>query len=280
MTPLRSKMIRELKIRNYAADTQRAYLSSVIELAAFFKKSPDKLSNEDIKDYILHLTEDRQLANSTLGQKSAGIRFFYHEVLGDKGKYIQIPPRKTSKHLPQILSVQELEKLFTVVTNLKHKLMLMTTYSAGLRVSELVNLKPIHIESDRMQIRVEQGKGKKDRYTILSERLLHELRDYWKVYRPKSWLFPRNGRDEKMSTKNPWRVYEKNRQKAGIKRGNGIHTLRHCFGTHLLEAGTDVRIIQQLMGHRSLRTTALYLQVSTKRLASVKSPFDLIELPK
>lgn len=279
MTELRKKMIEDMKIRCFAPNTQMAYISAVAAFAKHYKKSPALLGNEDIKAYILHLVEDRQVAWNTLNVASSAIRFFYNITLGDKSKNIDIPPRKNKKHLPQVLSLEELESLFNTEKNMKHRVMLMTTYAAGLRVSELIALKPIHIESDRMLIRVEQGKGNKDRYTILSKRLLHELREYWKVYRPKTWLFPRKDNpDQQMSTKNAWRVYEKAKLNAGIKRGNGIHTLRHSFATHLLEAGTDLRVIQKFMGHTSLSTTAIYLQVSAGHIASVKSPLDLIDL--
>lgn len=156
----------------------------------------------------------------------------------------------------------------------------MTTYAGGLRVSELVQLKPIHIESDRMLIRVEQGKGNKDRYTLLSEQLLLNLRDYWKAYRPKIWLFPSKDPNKPLTTMCAENAYNIAKQKAGIKRGRGIHTLRHCFATHLLEAGTDIRTIQMLMGHRSILTTMIYMQITRKRLTSVKSPLDLINFSK
>lgn len=277
MTELRNKMIRDMTISCFADNTQRAYLSAVSSLARYFKKSPELLNNEDVKDYLFHLREERQLSWSTLNVNASGIRFFYHVTLSDQGKIIDIPPRKKRSKLPQVLSVEELERLFDAASNLKHRVLLMTTYAAGLRVSELVELKPVHIESDRMQIRVNAGKGHKDRYTILSKRLLHELRNYWKAYNLKSCLFPGKDIDKPMATRNAWRAYENARLKAKIPRGNGIHTLRHSFATHLLEAGTDIRVIQKLMGHRSLSTTEIYLHVSVKRLTSVKSPFDLIE---
>ena len=155
----------------------------------------------------------------------------------------------------------------------------MTTYSAGLRARELVRLEPIHIESDRMLIRVDQGKGNKDRYTLLSERLLVELREYWKAYRPKKWLFPVKNTDRQMSRRNALRVYNEAKRKANIKRGDGIHTLRHCFATHLLEAGVDLYTIQKLMGHKSIRTTVVYFQITRRRLTTLKSPLDLMDFP-
>lgn len=279
MSPLREKMIKEMKIRRFAENTQRAYITAVAQLANFYQKSPALLNHEQVQEYLLHLSEKRKLEWSSCNVAASAIRFFYNETLNDHNVRFTIPPRKMQAKLPHILSHEELERLFNAESNVKHRSMLMATYAAGLRVSELVRLKPIHIESDRMLIRIEQGKGNKDRYTILSKRLLSELRNYWKVYRPKIWLFPSKNTNKQMSTKNAWRVYDKARRKAGLQRGKGIHTLRHCFATHLLESGVDLRTIQTMMGHGSIKTTMIYLQISRKRLTSIKSPFDLIDYP-
>ena len=191
---------------------------------------------------------------------------------------LSIPPRKKEKRLPVVLSQNEIERLFHVTTNLKHRVLLMTTYAAGLRVSEVVRLKPLDIESDRMMIRVEQGKGNKDRYTMLSPRLLSQLRVYWRQYRPSAWLFFGKLPHRPLPTATAQRIYYTAKRKAGIKRARGIHTLRHSFATHLLEAGYDVRKIQIMMGHKSLSTTTTYLHVTRDTIASVKSPLDLLNM--
>jgi site-specific recombinase XerD len=183
-----------------------------------------------------------------------------------------------SKRLPEILSGKELERLFGVTTNIKHRVLLMTAYAGGLRVSEVVRLKVTDIHSDRMMIRVEQGKGRKDRYTLLSERLLGELRAYWKLKHPDPWLFPGHS-NLPMTREMAHHIYVTAVKKAGLRRQGGIHTLRHCFATHLLEAGVDLRTIQLLMGHNSIRTTVRYLQMTSKTLQGTRSPLDLIALP-
>ena len=192
---------------------------------------------------------------------------------------LAIPPRKQKKQLPEILSTEELERLFASAANPKHRMMLMTTYAGGLRVSEVVRLKVNHIESDRMMIRVDDGKGNKDRYTILSERLLKELRIYWTMYHPTLWLFPSKDPNKPMHIGTAQKIYYTAKKRAKIKRAKGIHTLRHCFATHLLEAGEDLPTIQILMGHTSITTTMVYLHVTRKKLASTRSPFDLLEIP-
>jgi site-specific recombinase XerD len=209
----------------------------------------------------------------------SGLRFFYTHALGMDSVFLSIPPRKSDSTLPEIFSTEELEKLFSALTNQKHRVLLMTTYAAGLRVSEVVGLKITDIDSNRMMIRVEQGKGRKDRYTILSRRLLEELRIYWRMYRPSVWLFY-SGKKTKLplSVSSLQRVYNQAKDKAAITKGKGIHTLRHCFATHLLEAGVDLRTIQMLMGHSSIMTTMGYLQVTKKHLGSTQSPFDLLNI--
>ena len=227
MTKLREKMIKDLKVRRYSENTQRAYVTAVAGMAGYFMKSPDQLSQEDVQNYLFYLLEERRLSWSSCNVAASGISFFYNVTLAESRKKITIPPKRQQSKLPEVLSKEELERLFDSVSNLKHRVMLMTTYAAGLRASELVGLKPRHINSDRMLIFVDQGKGNKDRYTLLSERLLYELRNYFRAYHPKTWLFPAKGVDKKMSTKNAWRTYDRARRKAGIKRRNGIHTLRH-----------------------------------------------------
>ena len=278
MSQLRQKMIRDMQLRNFSPDTQRGYLNSVSGLAKYYRRSPDTISPEEIQDYILHLLNVRRVAIGSCQTVVTGLRFFYTVTLGQDKSSVPIPPIKNARRLPEILSANELERLFAALSNIKHRMLLMTTYAGGLRVSEVVRLKITDIHSDRMMIRVEQGKGRKDRYTLLSKRLLDELRDYWRIKRPDRWLFP--GRANGLMTREmAWQIYVKAVKKAGIKRRGGIHLLRHCFATHLLEAGVDLRTIQLLMGHSSIRTTVRYLQVTSKSLQGTRSPLDLLPTP-
>ena len=210
----------------------------------------------------------------------SAFRFFYVEVLGRERTDLPMPPRKKPTKLPEVLSRQELERLFACARPPRNRTLLMTTYAAGLRVSEVTSLKVSDIDSKRMMIRVEQGKGAKDRYTILSPRLLEELRAYWKLCQPHTWLFPA-ARDSsrKMDSSMAQKIYYVTKHRAGITRGHGIHTLRHCFATHLLEAGVDLRTIQSLMGHTSITTTMRYLQVRSEMLDAKSSLLDLLSTP-
>ena len=280
MTPLRQKMINEMKLRGFSVNTQKSYIGAVAGLAGFYNTSPDRLHAEKVQAYLLDMIEERKLAWSTCNLAISAFRFLYGETLGNDSIGLAIPPRKTQKHLPEILSAKELERLFASQGNIKHRALLMTTYGGGLRVSEVVQLKIEDIHSERMMIRVEQGKGKKDRYTILSERLLKELRNYWKMYRPPLWLFPGQDPNKSICRGTAQKIYYNAKNRAKIKRGKGIHTLRHCFATHMLENGEDLRTIQMLMGHSSIVTTMTYLQVTRKKLASSRSPLDLLEIPK
>jgi site-specific recombinase XerD len=222
--------------------------------------------------------EDRKLAWNTCNVVVSGIRFFYTNVLGMDSKTLIIPPRKKEKRLPEILSGEELSRLFNKAGSPKTRMLLMATYSAGLRVSEVVRLKIKDIDSQRMTIRIQQSKGNRDRYSILSSLLLEELRFYWKIYHPKDWLFPSWDQAKPLSVDSAQKAYYAAKKKAGITKGGGIHTLRHCFATNLLEAGVDPRTIQVLMGHRSIKTTVNYMQVTHKRLTSIKSPLDLLDI--
>jgi site-specific recombinase XerD len=229
---------------------------------------------------MLHVIQERKLKWGSCNTILVGLRFFYIKMLGMDSLFINIPINKKGSELPEILSSDELESLFTVMTNQKHRTLLMTAYAAGLRVSELVNLKLADIDSKRMMIRVHQGKGRKDRYTILSKRLLKELRIYWKMYSPNLWLFSGRDPEQPLPSGTAQKIYYKAKERAGIKKGKCIHTLRHCFATHLLEAGVDLRTIQILMGHSNLKTTIVYLQLSQKHLSSTQSPLDLLEIPE
>ena len=279
MSELRKRMIRDMQSRNFSTGTQRAYLRAVAGLAKYYHRSPDTIKPEEIQDYVVHLLSERKLAVGSCHGVITGLRFFYTVTLKQDGASVPIPQVKRETRLPEILSPEQLEKLFAAPRNLKHRVLLMTAYSAGLRVSELVHLKVTDIHSDRMMIRVDQGKGKKDRYTLLSKRLLGELRAYWKIKRTAVWLFPGIKRHKPLCARMAQKVYAKAVAKAGITRKGGIHTLRHCFATHLLEAGEDIRTIQLLMGHSSILTTVRYLQVTSKTLQGTQSPLDLLAVP-
>ena len=283
MKPLRAQMIHDMQLQRLAPKTQKAYVTAVAGLATFYECSPERLSPEQIRTYLHHLLVERRLAWSSWNQAAAGLKFFYTKTLGWDALHLNLPPRTGRSQLPQILSIEELQRLFMHARNPRHRVLLMTTYAAGLRVSEVVRLRLTHIESDRLLLRVEQGKGRKDRSTLLSTRLLTELRTYWKCYRPSPWLFTGLDPHVPMPIGTAQKIYYHAKQRAGITHGHGIHTLRHCFATHLLEAGVDVRTIQMLLGHRSLDTTTQYLRITRQHLATIRSPFDLLpcgDLPR
>jgi site-specific recombinase XerD len=278
MTPMRKKMIRELEVQRKADNTIDTYVTAVADLAQFYHRSPEKISRDEVRAYLHHLLTERKLADGTCNVKIAAIGFFYREVLGQSSFRLKVPSKRPGK-LPEPLSREEVTRLLTAAKNQKHRVLLMADYATGLRVSELVRLKPIHIHSERMLVRVDQGKGNKDRYTLLSERLLEELRSYWRAYQPGEWLFPRRDRSGPMPRGTAQKIFYSVKARAGLKRGAGIHCLRHSFATHLLEAGTRLPTIQRLLGHRSIMTTMKYLHVTVKDIAEVQSPFDLLRLP-
>ena len=279
MKPLRQKMIRAMELRNLAKGTQRNYLLSVIGATRYYQKSPDKLSKEMIEDYLLYLKNGKGNTPGSCSVAASGLRFFYNHV-ADKKIPIDYRFSKKRTKLPTVLTQEEVWKLIHTPKNLKHRLILMAAYSAGLRASEVAALKPEHIDSKRMLIKVENGKGGKQRYTILSVKLLKQLRRYYKTCKPQTYLFPssyKHKKNQALSYTSVYSIYEKARKKAGIKKGAGIHTLRHSFATHLLEAGYDLRRIQMLMGHTRLSTTMIYLHVSRETLSKIPSPLDLID---
>lgn len=274
MSELRVKMIEEMKLHRFSPRTQIAYTAAVAGLATFYNQTPDKLSTGQVKTYLLHLLDKRKLAWSSCNVVVNGLRFFFTHVLEKDQIILSLPPQKIKSKLPEILSEKELETLFMHAGTFKNRVLLMTTYSGGLRVSEVVHLKVSDIDSERMLIRVDQGKGYKDRYTLLSERLLGDLRLYWQRCRPVVWLFTGWGKDRPLSIGAAQKMYKRTKRRAGIKKEGGIHTLRHCFATHLLEAGVDIRTIQHLMGHKSIGTTMRYAQVTAKKISEIKSPLD------
>ena len=275
MTELREKMIKAMELRNFSPRTQTAYLSAVTNLTMHYMKSPEEISQDEIEDYLLYLKKDRKLSYSTRNQVISGLKFFFNQTLKNPDMELELPRKKTPVKLPEVLSVDEVKRVINAPSNIKHRLILMTAYSAGLRVGEVVRLKLRHIVSTRMLILVEDGKGAKDRYTLLSKNLLENLRNYWQSYRPTKWLFPSPDPEKHISRSTAQKLFISAKKKAGISKGRGIHTLRHCFATHLLEAGYDISTIQKLLGHRHLSTTLVYLHVSKRAISAVKSPLDL-----
>jgi len=249
----------------------------MVGLTRHYHRSPDELTQDEIRSYLLHLQE-RGLSPSSRNVAISGLKFFYHHTLGWNERDLFIPPRKRTWRLPEVLSPREVERLLSATVKLRDRCLLMTAYSAGLRVSELVHLKRSDIDPERMMIRVEQGKGKKDRYTILSQRLLGELRRYKQVYQPVMWVFFGKNRNCPLDITAAQKVYNLAKQKSGVEKGKGIHTLRHCFATHLLEAGVDLVTIKTLLGHNSLQSTQRYLQIRQPKLGSTTSPLDLLDL--
>lgn len=284
MTPLRQKLIDEIQLRGFSPHTQDSYVRSVAGLAGFYHRSPDRLQDQEIKDYLLHLLREKKLACSSLIVAVSGLRFFYGKVLCRPTTAIEqaLPQLKKPVRRPRVYSIQELEQFFKCPKlSRRHRAMFMTTYAAGLRVSELCQLRLADLQSDRHQIRVVQGKGKKDRYTLLSPRLLEELRGYWRLYRPKEWLFPSTFFPDRPVTRTAVeRAFTQAVERAALPDRGGPHSLRHSFATHLLEAGADPLTLQRLMGHSRLSTTTIYLHVRQERLAQVSSAMDLIDFSR
>jgi len=272
-------MVRDMQLRRFAASTQRSYIGAVRDLTKHYGRPPDRISCREVQDYLVYLMTERKLAWSTVNGACSGLKFFYTVTLRRNNGSFSIPLRRTPRPLPEILSAEELLRLFSVARDLKYQTLFMTTYAAGLRVSEVIRLKVTHIDSGRMMMRVEQGKGKKDRYTLLSERLLHQLRTYWKSYRPASWLFPGKKRGHHIADGTVRAVFTMAKVRAGICKKGGIHMLRHSFATHLLEADVDLRTIQLLMGHASIVSTIRYLHMTRKKLDATQNPLDLLDVP-
>ncbi len=281
MTTLRQNFIRELVIRGIASRTQQSYVAAVYGLAKHYHQSPDQLSDEQIKGYVFYLAQERQWAPSSLNQTVYALRCFYQLVLGRPLERLRrcLPPVKRAVHRPQVFSVEEVEKLLTAgCLNLKHRAFLMTVYGAGLRLGEACHLKPAHIDSARMVIRVEAGKGRKDRYTLLSPRLLQELRTYWRAVQPGPWLFFGRDRQEPLAESTGQAIFNLAVERAKLPKKGGIHSLRHSFATHLLESGVEITVVQKLLGHSSLSSTVTYLHVRRERVAQVQSPLHLLDL--
>jgi site-specific recombinase XerD len=277
MGTLRKQMDGDLVVRGMSIRTREAYVGAVAKLAKHYGRSPDRISEQEVQSYLLHLIEERKLSWSSCNIAAQGLRFFYRVTLKRSETQFSVPTARQPQKLPQILSREEVAALIEKTLELKHRAILMTAYGTGLRLTEICQLKVSDIDSKRMTVRVEQGKGAKDRYTLLSPRLLAELRRYWHVYRPAVWLF--TGRDpaRPIGEHTVHRIYHAAKARARILKEGGIHSLRHAFATHLLEAGVDVHTIQRLMGHGHISSTQRYLHVAGKHLARTLSPLELLE---
>jgi integrase/recombinase XerD len=275
MSPLRRRMIEDMQIRNLSPHTRRVYVEQVVRFVRHFRKPPEYLGPAEIRTYLLYLVQEKHLAASSIIVAVAALRFFYtvtlkrHWVSGD-----DIPTARQAKKLPVVRSQDEVARFLAAVDNLKHRVILTVCCATGLRISEAVRLTPAAIDSQRTVIRVEQGKGRKDRYVMLPPKLLEMLREYWRRTHPGQWLFPgdRPGRPICPLTIN--HTCREVRQQCGIGKPVTPHALRHAFAVHLLEAGTDLRTIQLLLGHRNLGTTARYLMIATSKVCATTSPLE------
>ena len=277
MGELRERLERDLDLKGFSPRTRTCYLGQVKDYVRHFGRSPNELGAEEIRVYLHHLIEEKKASRSRVSQAYSALKFFYTTTLDRGWELSRIPRIKVSKKLPVVLSYSEIQGIFERVGNLKHRTMLTTIYSAGLRVSEAAHLKVSDIDSKRMLIRVNQGKGNQDRYTLLAESALLMLRQYWVICRPVDWLFPGTGKDRPIHVTSIQKVFKQARQEAGIRKPASVHTLRHSFATHLLETGADVSHIQTLLGHKSVKITAIYLHVSRKDLTGIVSPLDFFQ---
>jgi excisionase family DNA binding protein len=264
---------KELSIRKYSRRTIKSYLRYNRDLLLFTGKKPEEIVNEDIKKYLYYLVEEKKVTTSTLNIIINVLKFYYGEVLRKNFIYEVKRPKKDKK-LPVVLSREEVKKILHVTENIKHKTILMLMYSGGLRVGEVVRLKPGDIDANRKLIHIRASKGRKDRYTLLSDVALQILREYWKKEKPEKWLFPSWNKEKHITERTVQKIFQNACKKAGIKKNVSVHSLRHSFATHLLESGIDLRYIQELLGHKSSKTTEIYTHVSTKNLSAIKNPLD------
>ena len=277
MTELRKRMQQDMRIRNYSPFTEKSYITCVVKFSEHFGKSPELLGPEEIREYMIYLRDEKNYSLSYFMQIVSALRFLYKVTLDNDWGDIRIPYPKSEKRLPVVLSHEEVKRILEVPSTLKERAIISTLYSTGLRASEIGRLACRHIDSDRMTIHVEQGKGRKDRYVPLSKVLLDLLRDYWRAYQPPSWLFHADKNPELPIDR--CRIYDVCRRmacRAEVTKKASPHTFRHSFATHMLEAGADLRTVQVILGHSSITTTAIYLKVSRKKIGQAPNPLDLL----
>lgn len=275
MSELRTKMQDYMELRGFSAKTVGRYIQSVAKYCKHYGKNPKELESKHIMDYLLHLQRDKKLSPSSINQAYSGLKILYTQVLKREWDNT-IPRSKRINRLPHVLSREEVSAIFEAKSNIKHRVILKLLYSTGMRISELRELKIADIDSKRMLIRINQGKGKKDRQTILSKHLLNELREYYSFYKPKNWLFEGNF-GSKYSIKSIQNVFNQAKKKAGITSKCSCHTLRHSFATHLLEQGVDVFKIKELLGHTSIKSTTIYLHLSSKHIQEIQDPLIFLQ---
>jgi site-specific recombinase XerD len=260
--------------------TQRSYVSAVRRLARHYRRSPEGLTTQEVQSYLAHMIEVEGLSWSTCSIAANAFRFLYHVTLGLAESDFVVPRARQPQRLPEILSSEEVSRLFDSVAHAKHRLLFETIYACGLRVSEAVQLKVRDVDRDRMTVRIEQGKGRKDRYVPLSKRLLPRFAQYWATERPRHWVFEGSSPDRCLHITAVQKAYTLAKLRAGIRKHGGVHALRHAYATHMIESGVDVLTVQRLLGHRSVSTTMRYFHLSQARMAIVRSPLDLLDGPR
>ena len=273
ISPLRQRMIDDMRARRFSEDTQRDYVRNVRNFAAFLGQSPDTATKEDLRRFRLHMAQ-QQISPGSINAAIAALRFFFTVTLERPDLVRPLRIVTEPRRAPVVLSQEEVARLLEAAPGLKYKAALSVAYGAGLRVSEVANLKVSDIDSQRMTLRVEQGKGQRDRYVMLSPQLLELLRDWWQAARPQVWLFPGQNPINPMTPRQLNRAVTAAKDLAGITKRVSPHTLRHSFATHLLEQGVDIRVIQVLLGHAKLETTALYTRVAVNTVRDIKSPLE------
>lgn len=276
MTPLRQRMIEDMKIRNLSPRTQESYVRLIERFARYFGKSPEQLGPEEIREYQVYLVNERDLSPSTLIQVVAALRFLYGTTLRQSWTVQAIAYPRRPKRLPIVLSRLEVARILDAAWTLRLHTILSLIYGCGLRSAEATHLRVQDIDSERMLLRIASGKGDKERWVPLSAKLLELLRKYWKVYRPKYWLFPGSSPDQPMREEPVRQIFNLICEELQLKKKATLHTLRHSYATHLMEDGVDMRTIQVVLGHSSLSTTGIYTHVSERKLHEAKSPLDLL----
>jgi integrase/recombinase XerD len=282
MGKLRDQMVADLRLRNYSPKTIREYTRCMFHFVKHFKRSPDLMGEREIREFLLYLLNEEKASPSLRKMFTAGIKFFYRVTLNRPQEVERIPYPKIPKTLPDILTQKEVGAIIGAVESVKYRTIIASAYATGMRITEVCRLQARgDVASERMVIHIRAGKGQKDRYVTLGESLLGLLKEYWRQTRPKGlYLFPGHKPDQPITPNSVYQVFQKALKKTGIKKHVTLHTLRHCFATHLMEAHTDIRVIQALLGHNSIRTTSRYTHVSTELIGRIKSPLDSLSIEK
>ncbi len=271
-------MLHELQLRNYSPKTIKSYIASISSLSRYYNQPPDQLTREQIKDYLVHCMEDKGVSVSFINQLISAMKILYEDVLQKPWEVIKIKRPRRNKQLPIVMSQEEIKLLINSIRNIKHKIIIMIAYSTGMRLNEIRHLKPEDIDSGRGQIKVCNGKGNKERYTLLSPKVLAMLRLYYKLYRPQKYLFEGYNPGKPLHYRTIQTVFNQLVNKAGIKRKVVFHSLRHSFATHMLEAGVNLKLIQKILGHSSIKTTSIYLHTAKIDPSRLNSPIDDMDI--